>query len=153
MEIALLVVGILTLGVAAAAAWFAFPAYRDVQRRPDLVLQVIPGSTYLDQPGHEIGFQLRIENQGRGDAVGWKVILESTGLWIRGDAVPPGSALRHVLPGNIMRVEWEGQAIGSGLVLGGYCDAPPHRWIQSPQRPAGFSSTPSECALNDGRSK
>lgn len=78
MDIALLVVSVLALIAAAAAAVFAYPAWRAARDRPKLVLRATrKGQNNLGDGRRSVSIEVTIHNAGRGFAEGWKAVIES----------------------------------------------------------------------------
>jgi len=75
MNVALLIVAILTLVAAALAAWFAYPGYRERLQRPALVLELRGPAeqTGMDPDGtYTVSVRVAILNQGAASALDWR---------------------------------------------------------------------------------
>jgi hypothetical protein len=117
MDVAVLVVGILSLVAAAAAAVFAYPAWRAAHARPKLVLSATRREqNNLGDGRRAVSIEVTISNAGNGDAIGWKVEIESRtpGTFTFENPRPDGIHAVAIEDG--IRIEW--QSTGADDAIG-----------------------------------
>jgi len=92
VDVALLSVGILTLHAAAAAAWFAYPTFKDHRIQPNLILSAEAKGSSSSGDQRNVTIRLRLSNDGSGTARDWRVLITSRGHFVKllEAAHPPG---------------------------------------------------------------
>jgi hypothetical protein len=144
------------LFAAVIAAWFAYPAYRDLRERPDLVLTVtvVNSSTANGQDG-DVGLRLSLTNHGPGKAKDWRVAIASVGNLVKLSPIRPsnpGDAIEQATADG-WRIDWQARdaadAIGRNHTRPLFCKTT--RFALTAWTVGSFSITAERMDQRDGR--
>jgi hypothetical protein len=142
VDLALLIIGIISAVAAIAAAVFALPSFLSSRRRPNLLLRPRGRVNTNPLPGqdgwHVLSFDLELHNDGKGWARGWRVKIRTPGhphgkIGLR-SYTPEGQGHdQHLMKDGRRIVEWwtveEGEAVPPGqdhpLPTGCTAEVPP----------------------------